>query len=70
MIDRFLIQMGKCPVMRGDGARYTVLGALGLAIGVALQGTLNNLATCIILVVFRPFHIGDREPAAVERQTG
>jgi small-conductance mechanosensitive channel len=36
----------------------------------ALQGTLINLATCIILVVFRPFHIGDREPAAVERQTG
>jgi hypothetical protein len=23
-----------------------------------------------VLVVFRPFHIGDREPAAVERQTG
>ena len=70
MINRFLIQMGKCPITRGDGARYTVLGALGIAIGLALHGTLSNLATCIMPVVFRPFHIGDREPAAVERQTG
>ncbi len=37
-----------------------VLGALGLAIGLALQGTLSNLAAGIMLVVFRPFHIGDR----------
>ena len=37
-----------------------VLGALGLAVGLALQGTLSNLAAGIMLVVFRPFHIGDR----------
>jgi small conductance mechanosensitive channel len=37
-----------------------VLGALGLAIGLALQGTLSNLAAGIMLVVFRPFRIGDR----------
>src|SRR3954470_3811066 len=37
-----------------------VLGALGLAIGLALQGTLSNLAAGIMLVLFRPFHIGDR----------
>lgn len=37
-----------------------VLGALGIAIGLALQGTLSNLAAGIMLVVFRPFHIGDR----------
>jgi small conductance mechanosensitive channel len=37
-----------------------VLGATGLAIGLALQGTLSNLAAGIMLVVFRPFHIGDR----------
>lgn len=37
-----------------------VLGALGLAIGLALQGTLSNLAAGIMLVVFRPFHIDDR----------
>ena len=37
-----------------------VLGAMGIAIGLALQGTLSNLAAGIMLVVFRPFHIGDR----------
>ena len=37
-----------------------VVGAIGLAIGLALQGTLSNLAAGIMLVVFRPFHVGDR----------
>ncbi len=37
-----------------------VLGALGLAIGLALQGTLSNLAAGIMLVMFRPYGIGDR----------
>jgi small conductance mechanosensitive channel len=37
-----------------------VLGAMGLAIGLALQGTLSNLAAGIMLVLFRPFGIGDR----------
>lgn len=37
-----------------------VLGALGIAVGLALQGTLSNLAAGIMLVVFRPFQVGDR----------
>jgi small conductance mechanosensitive channel len=37
-----------------------VLGAFGVAVGLALQGTLSNLAAGIMLIVFRPFHIGDR----------
>src|SRR6185369_15634332 len=37
-----------------------VIGALGIAIGLALQGTLSNLAAGIMLVLFRPFHIADR----------
>jgi small conductance mechanosensitive channel len=37
-----------------------VLGAFGIAVGLALQGTLSNLAAGIMLIVFRPFHIGDR----------
>jgi small conductance mechanosensitive channel len=37
-----------------------VLGALGIAVGLALQGTLSNLAAGLMLVLFRPFHIGDR----------
>jgi small conductance mechanosensitive channel len=36
-----------------------VIGAAGLAIGLALQGTLANLAAGVMLVIFRPFKIGD-----------
>lgn len=36
-----------------------VLGAAGLAIGLALQGTLSNLASGVMLLVFRPFGVGD-----------
>ncbi|MGN6704695.1 MAG: mechanosensitive ion channel family protein [Rhodanobacter sp.] len=35
------------------------LGAGGLAIGLALQGSLSNLAWGVLLVVFRPFRVGD-----------
>lgn len=36
-----------------------VLGATSLAIGLALQGTLSNLAAGVMLLLFRPFQIGD-----------
>ena len=36
-----------------------VLGAAGLAIGLALQGTLQNIAAGIMLLVLRPFKVGD-----------
>lgn len=36
-----------------------VLGAAGLAIGLSLQGSLSNLAWGVLLVVFRPFRVGD-----------
>jgi len=36
-----------------------VLGAAGLAIGLALQGTLSNVAAGVMLLVFRPFRVGD-----------
>jgi small conductance mechanosensitive channel len=36
-----------------------VLGAAGLAIGLALQGTLQNIAAGIMLVYLRPFRVGD-----------
>lgn len=35
-----------------------VLGAAGLAIGLALQGTLSNVAAGVMLLIFRPFRIG------------
>jgi small conductance mechanosensitive channel len=36
-----------------------VLGAASLAIGLALQGTLSNVAAGVMLLIFRPFHVGD-----------
>ena len=35
------------------------LGAAGLAIGLALQGTLANIAAGIMILVLRPFNVGD-----------
>ena len=36
-----------------------VIAAIGLAIGLALQGTLSNFAAGVMLLVFRPFNVGD-----------
>lgn len=36
-----------------------LLGAAGLAIGLALQGTLSNVAAGVMILMFRPFKIGD-----------
>ncbi|KQB95158.1 mechanosensitive ion channel protein MscS [Loktanella sp. 1ANDIMAR09] len=36
-----------------------VIGAAGLAIGLALQGTLSNVAAGVMIVFFRPIRIGD-----------
>lgn len=36
-----------------------VLGAAGLAVGLALQGSLSNLAVGVLLVTFRPFRTGE-----------
>lgn len=36
-----------------------VLGALGLAVGLALQGTLSHIASGVMLLLFRPFKVGD-----------
>lgn len=41
-----------------------LLGAAGLAIGLALQGTLSNLAAGVMLLVFRPYKVGDFIDAA------
>ena len=37
----------------------TVLASAGVAVGMALQGSLSNLAGGIMLLVFRPFNVGD-----------
>ncbi len=36
-----------------------VLGAAGLAIGLALQGTLSNVAAGVMMLILRPFNVGD-----------
>jgi len=36
-----------------------IIGAAGLAIGLAFEGTLGNFASGVMLLVFRPFKVGD-----------
>lgn len=36
-----------------------ILGALGLAVGMALSGTLQNFAGGVIILLFKPFKVGD-----------
>jgi len=36
-----------------------VLGAAGLAVGLALQGSLANFASGVLILVFKPFRVGD-----------
>ncbi len=36
-----------------------LLGAAGLAVGLAFQGTLSNFASGVMLLIFRPFTVGD-----------
>lgn len=36
-----------------------VLGAAGLAVGLALQGSLSNFAAGILIIILRPFKVGD-----------
>jgi small conductance mechanosensitive channel len=41
-----------------------VLGAAGLAVGLALQGSLANFAAGVLIVIFRPYRVGDWVEAA------
>lgn len=36
-----------------------ILGAAGLAVGLALQGSLSNFAGGVLILIFRPFKVGD-----------
>lgn len=37
----------------------TILGAAGLAVGLALQGSLSNFAGGVLVLVFKPYKVGD-----------
>ena len=41
-----------------------VMGAAGLAVGLALQGSLSNFAAGVLIVLFRPYRVGDWIEAA------
>lgn len=41
-----------------------ILGAAGLAVGLALQGSLANFAAGFLMIIFRPFKVGDFVEAA------
>ncbi|MEI6891056.1 MAG: mechanosensitive ion channel domain-containing protein [Pontiella sp.] len=36
-----------------------IIGAAGLAVGLALQGSLSNFASGVLMIIFKPFSIGD-----------
>ena len=36
-----------------------IIGAAGLAVGLALQGSLSNFAAGIMMIIFQPFRLGD-----------
>lgn len=44
-----------------------ILAAAGFAVGLALQGTLSNFAAGMMLLIFRPFGVGDVVEVAGER---
>ena len=46
-----------------------VIGAAGLAVGLALQGSLANFAAGVMLIIFKPFGVGDFINAAGEMGT-
>ena len=41
-----------------------IFGAAGLAVGLALQGSLSNFASGVLIVLFRPYRVGDYIEAA------
>lgn len=49
------------------GSLVAVLGAAGLAIGLALQSTLSDVAAGVLLLIVRPFRIGDTIDVAPHR---
>lgn len=53
----FIFALGQVGV--ATASVLTILGTAGLAIGLALQGTLQNIAAGLMLLLWRPFGVGD-----------
>jgi small conductance mechanosensitive channel len=58
-----VVVIGVIAVLRRLGVEttsiITVLGAASLAVGLALQGTLSNVAAGVMVLIFRPYRVGD-----------
>lgn len=63
MVRYAILVLGALAVLSTFGVETTsfaaVIAALGFAVGMALSGTLGNAASGILLLVFRPFKVGD-----------
>lgn len=46
------------------GSFIAIIGAAGLAVGLALQGSLSNFAAGVLMIIFKPFKAGDYIEAA------
>jgi small conductance mechanosensitive channel len=64
LVRYFVITVGLVGVLQQLGVKATsviaVLGAASLAIGLALQGALANVAAGVMILILRPYRIGDR----------
>ncbi len=63
MVRWLVLLLGGLAVLKTFGVDTTsfaaVIAAMGFAIGMALSGTLGNFAAGVLLLVFRPFKVGD-----------
>jgi small conductance mechanosensitive channel len=64
LVRYMVIIVGLVAVLQNLGVKTTsvlaVLGAASIAIGLALQGTLSNVAAGVMLLLFRPYRVGDQ----------
>lgn len=64
LVKYLIIAIGLVAVLQQLGVQATsviaVLGAASLAIGLALQGTLGNVAAGVMILLLRPYRIGDK----------
>jgi small conductance mechanosensitive channel len=64
LVRYLIIIVGLVAVLEQLGVKTTsvlaVLGAASIAIGLALQGTLSNVAAGVMLLLFRPYRVGDQ----------
>lgn len=68
-----IIAVGLVAVLQQLGVQATsiiaVLGAASLAIGLALQGALSNVAAGVMILLFRPYRVGDYIETATRQGT-